>query len=295
VTPVNDVRPVFTSSDVASISENTTYVMTVAATDADLPAQTVTFSIVGGADQAKFEITSGGVLSFNSAPDFEAPADANQDNVYVLIVQASDGTLTEFQVVLVTVANVSEPLGDYNFNGIVDVGDYNKWRNSLGAVVPAFSGADGSGNGIIDKDDYRVWKANFGNTLLGGGGGASLSSDLSPVVGPSDSPEPVRAEAATTATTPDANTSRPKLLSTVANTNPHRQRNDDRRRTRRGVALAAAAQDDALVAWLASHLDHLRRDSAVANHAEILHEPDRHDSPSPFIDSLDNAFESLGV
>ena len=46
-------------------SENTTAVMTVTATDADLPPQTITFSIVGGADQAKFGITSGGALSFN--------------------------------------------------------------------------------------------------------------------------------------------------------------------------------------------------------------------------------------
>ena len=51
----------------------------------------VTFSIVGGADQAKFAITSGGVLSFIAAPNFEAPTDANGDNVYVVTVQASDG------------------------------------------------------------------------------------------------------------------------------------------------------------------------------------------------------------
>ena len=155
VTPVNDIKPVFTSPDTVSVAENTTAVLTVTASDADLPAQTVTFSIVGGADQAKFGITSGGVLSFNAAPNFEAPSDANGDNVYVLIVQASDGTLMEIQAMLITVANVSEPLGDYNFNGIVDVGDYPVWRNTLGAMVTPFSGADGSGNGIVDKDDYR--------------------------------------------------------------------------------------------------------------------------------------------
>ena len=81
VTPVNDNNPVFTSPDTASVPENTTAVMTVTATDADLPAQSMTFSIVGGADQAKFGITSGGVLSFNSPPDFETPTDANGDNI----------------------------------------------------------------------------------------------------------------------------------------------------------------------------------------------------------------------
>ena len=86
VTPVNDNSPVFTSPDTASVPENTTAVMTVTATDADLPAQTVTFSIVGGADQSKFSITSGGVLSFITPPDFAVPTDANGDNVYVVTV-----------------------------------------------------------------------------------------------------------------------------------------------------------------------------------------------------------------
>ncbi len=94
VTPVNDNIPVITSSDTVNVAENTTAVLTVTATDADLPAQAILFSIVGDADQTKFSLTSGGVLSFKSAPDFEAPADSNHDNVYVVIVQASDGGLT---------------------------------------------------------------------------------------------------------------------------------------------------------------------------------------------------------
>ena len=54
----------------------------------------ITYSIAGGSDQSKFTVTPGGVLTFNSPPDFEAPTDANGDNVYVVIVQASDGALT---------------------------------------------------------------------------------------------------------------------------------------------------------------------------------------------------------
>jgi serralysin len=51
--------------------------MTVTATDADLPAQTLSYSIVGGADAAKFSINaSTGALSFVTAPDYEAPTDA---------------------------------------------------------------------------------------------------------------------------------------------------------------------------------------------------------------------------
>jgi hypothetical protein len=53
--PANDNAPVITSGATASVAENTTAVMTVTATDADLPAQTLSYSIVGGADAAKFD------------------------------------------------------------------------------------------------------------------------------------------------------------------------------------------------------------------------------------------------
>ncbi len=72
----------FTSSATPPIPENTTAVLTVVATDADQPSQTVTYNITGGSDQGKFSITSGGVLTFNNAPDFENPTDANTDNIY---------------------------------------------------------------------------------------------------------------------------------------------------------------------------------------------------------------------
>ncbi len=109
VTPVNDNVPTFTSPDTVNVAENSTGVMTVAATDADLPAQTLTYSIVGGADQARFGITSSGELSFNAAPNFEAPADSNGDNIYVVDVQASDGNggMTP-QTISVTVTPVNE-------------------------------------------------------------------------------------------------------------------------------------------------------------------------------------------
>ena len=175
VTSVNEHNPAFTSTVTVNVAENTTAVMTVTATDADLPAQTVTFSIVGGADQAKFTNTSGGALKFISPPNYEVPTDSNADNVYVLIVQASDGNLTSLQAILVTVTNVSEPLGDYNGNGVVDAADYTVWRDTRGATPPRLSGADGSGNGIVDQGDYNVWQTNFGQTL-GAGSTASVAA-----------------------------------------------------------------------------------------------------------------------
>src|SRR5207244_1555057 len=69
VTNVNDNTPVITSNGGGatasiSIAENTTAVTTVTATDADA-GTTLAYSIVGGADAAKFTIdASTGALSF---------------------------------------------------------------------------------------------------------------------------------------------------------------------------------------------------------------------------------------
>jgi hypothetical protein len=67
-------------------------------------------------------------------------------------------------------------LGDYNQNGVVDAADYTVWRNTLGAMVSVFSGADGNGNNQIDAGDYTVWKAHFGETAGGPGGSSAGAS-----------------------------------------------------------------------------------------------------------------------
>ncbi|MCV2886374.1 FG-GAP-like repeat-containing protein [Aestuariibacter sp. AA17] len=76
-----------------SVAENTATVGTFAANDLD--SDTLTYSITGGADAARFTIASGtGLLSFVSAPDFENPNDANTDNIYHVVVSVADGTHT---------------------------------------------------------------------------------------------------------------------------------------------------------------------------------------------------------
>lgn len=109
VTAVNDNAPVFTSSATFSAPENSTAAGTVVAPDADLPADTVTYAITGGADQAAFAITTGGALSFLTAPDFEAPTDSDTNNTYQVQVTANDGAgHTTVQNITVTVTNVAE-------------------------------------------------------------------------------------------------------------------------------------------------------------------------------------------
>jgi len=102
--------PVITSSGTANVAENTTAVLTVTATDDDIPPQPITFSISGGADRAWFSIDSEtGELTFGAAPDFETPADANTDNVYEVQVTADDGDgETDSETIAVTVTGVNE-------------------------------------------------------------------------------------------------------------------------------------------------------------------------------------------
>jgi hypothetical protein len=113
VTSINDNAPVITSNGAGatasvSVAENATAVTTVTATDLDAGA-TLTYSIAGGADAAKFTIdASTGALSFVSAPDYENPTDAGGNNVYDVTVQVSDGTLTDTQAIAVTVTDVND-------------------------------------------------------------------------------------------------------------------------------------------------------------------------------------------
>lgn len=90
--PPANSAPVFTSPANASAAEDTTAAAvfyTATATDAD--SDPLTYTISGGADAARFQITAAGALSFIAAPDFENPADADQNNVYLVEIRVSDG------------------------------------------------------------------------------------------------------------------------------------------------------------------------------------------------------------
>ena len=116
VTDVSDA-PIITSDGggptaAINAAENQTAVTTVTATDPDVLLDTLTYTIIGGADAAQFSINgSSGAVTFITAPDFEVPADANLDGVYEVTVQVSDGNGgTDTQVISVTVMDLQEGL-----------------------------------------------------------------------------------------------------------------------------------------------------------------------------------------
>ena len=109
VTGVNDNAPVFTSPATASVEENQTAAYTALAMDGDGDALTYSLS---GTDAGLFTIDPAtGEVSFNEAPDAENPDDANGDNVYDIVVTASDntgGTPDTNQAVAITVTGVND-------------------------------------------------------------------------------------------------------------------------------------------------------------------------------------------
>ena len=61
-----------------------------------------------GDDAGDFNITTGGELRFNASPDYDAPRDADTNNVYKVTVQAADGTYMATRDVTVTVTDDGE-------------------------------------------------------------------------------------------------------------------------------------------------------------------------------------------
>ena len=155
VVTVGDVNepPVVSGADEVDFTENGVGVVgTYAATDPE--GVTVTWG-VSGDDGAVFGISSGGVLSFDSPPDFEDPDDADGDNRYLVTVEASDGSLTGSLDVVVTVGDVNEPpvvsgveAVGYAENGVGVVGTYAATDPEGVTVTWGVSGDDGAVFGI---------------------------------------------------------------------------------------------------------------------------------------------------
>ena len=129
VAVVEDHLPIFTSDPVVAVPENTTAVTTVVARDPD--ASIAGYAITGGEDRSHFSITSpGGVLTFKIAPNYEIPFDANDDNVYEVIVEATTSeNSTVSQTLRVEILNVDD-LNDVP-SGAVDLGNITNKTNSV--------------------------------------------------------------------------------------------------------------------------------------------------------------------
>ncbi|WP_292927926.1 putative Ig domain-containing protein [Novosphingobium sp. PASSN1] len=178
IDPVNDA-PLITSGGGGSeasytVLENSRTVGRIVASDVD-PGASLTYSIVGGADAGKFQISSKGALSFITAPNFEKPTDVGANNVYDVIVRVSDGQVSDTQTLHVSVGNViNEILNGTVRNDII--------QGSAGSdLISGFGGDDlisgGRGNDKIygGLGDDRLGGGVGDDKLYGGEGNDSLS------------------------------------------------------------------------------------------------------------------------
>ena len=189
--------PTITSAVTASVAENTTGVIhTVTATDVEGDA--ITYSL-SGTDANRFNIDAQGAIRFNSAPDYEAPVDADGNNVYDLLVTASDGVNTTNQGLSIIVTDVDDtspvpPVlstptitshnglsqlddGVFDFDGNDDYGTLNNYPlTGANTTLSTWVNVDGFNsnitrlfefnNGINGINSNAIWVSNFNNTGL---------------------------------------------------------------------------------------------------------------------------------
>ncbi|RVT82509.1 tandem-95 repeat protein, partial [Inhella crocodyli] len=149
ITGTNDA-PVITSDgggDTAAlnVAENTTAVTTVTSTDVDT-GDTRSYAIAGGADAARFTIDpTTGALRFVTAPNREAPTDADGNNVYEVQVRVTDAAGgSDLQTLRVTVTNVNEaPVA------LVDALSFNEDTVGSGNVLANDSDPEGTALSVL--------------------------------------------------------------------------------------------------------------------------------------------------
>jgi hypothetical protein len=114
---IDTTAPAITPSASISMAENSTSIATVACNE------TCTLVMTGGADSATLNFTVlTGVLVFKSAPDYEAPTDANLDRTYLVIIQGTDvaGNVTTVNYsIAITNLNESSALGTPTVSGLI--------------------------------------------------------------------------------------------------------------------------------------------------------------------------------
>ena len=145
VTDVNEPPVLNGRTAIEYIENDTVPVAVYTATDPDSPS--VSWSLSGD-DAGDFSISASGSLTFQASPDYEDPADADENNVYLVTVEGSDGAATVRLPVTVTVTNVNESPAFPAETGTRSVDENTPADRDLG---PAASADDPEGDRLTYK------------------------------------------------------------------------------------------------------------------------------------------------
>ncbi|MGB4442497.1 MAG: Ig-like domain-containing protein, partial [Coriobacteriia bacterium] len=107
ITVTPNIAPVLSAIGNQSVDELALLSFTASATDADLPAQTLRYSLGSGAPSGA-AITVGGAFTWT-------PTEAQGPGSYDVTVVVSDGAVADLETVTITVAEVADPVSVYRF------------------------------------------------------------------------------------------------------------------------------------------------------------------------------------
>jgi len=175
VVSVNDPPSFKDFVSTSSIDENTLNVLSV--TVEDVEDDVIGYSLSGN-DAEKLSISTSGAITFKTNPDFETPTDINSDNSYEITVEASDGTDTVSDNLVITILDIEN-----EGNPIIE-GLSSQSINENDSIVISFTVTDPQNDTItysltgVDKDLF---------TLTFDGLNASLTSSSKDYELPEDS------------------------------------------------------------------------------------------------------------
>jgi len=101
---VNTAPNITNANTNISVQENQTSAFTINASDSNGDALSYSLS---GDDSSLLSVSNQGVVTFNTAPDYENPSDADSNNIYKITANVSDGSLNTSANFEITVTNDS--------------------------------------------------------------------------------------------------------------------------------------------------------------------------------------------
>ena len=112
---VNTAPNITNTNTNISVQENQTSAFTINASDSN--GDVLSYSLSGD-DSSLLSVSNQGVVTFNTAPDFENPSDADTNNVYKITANVSDGSLSASANFEITVTNdTSDDITTENYDG----------------------------------------------------------------------------------------------------------------------------------------------------------------------------------
>ena len=154
---INDNNPVFVDlQESVEVTNGQVNVFDIVATDAD--GDDISLSVTG-VDASAFIISDSDTLAFATAPDFANPSDQNGDNVYMIVLEATDGErITSSNQIEITVLEVNNPpvisdlLTSYTLDeNIAEIATFTVTDPESNQLTIGVSGDDSAGFSVVSN------------------------------------------------------------------------------------------------------------------------------------------------